>query len=38
MNVVLNENSKRLELSVEGYEFEYTPDEITDTGTMWDKN
>lgn len=38
MGVIFTENEKRLELSVEGYEFEYLPDEITDTGTMWDAN
>lgn len=38
MSLIFIENSKRLEFSVEGYEYEYTPDEITDTGTMWDAN
>lgn len=38
MSLIFTENSKRLELSVEGYEFDYSPDEITDTGTMWDAN
>ena len=38
MSLIFIENSKRLEFSVEGYEYEYTTDEITDTGTMWDAN
>ena len=38
MSIFFTEKEKRLEFSVEGYEFEYTPDEITDTGTMWDAN
>ena len=38
MGIIYTENSKRLELSIIGYEFEYTPDEITDTAKMWDSN
>lgn len=38
MSLFFTENSKRLELSVEGYEFDYSPDEITDTGKMCDAN
>ena len=38
MGIIFTENSKRLEMSIIGYEFEYTPDEITDAAKMWDAN